>query len=538
MPEFDVLVIGGGASGLRAAIAAKESGASVALISKVHPLRTNTGVAQGGCNAPLGPDDSVESFAEDTLAAGDGLCEPGVVRAFAQEAARDVIWVEHMGAPFNRDVEGKLDRRGFGSNSQNRTCYTDDRTGYIILNVLHEQFQRTHIVSFEEWFATSLLVNDGVCVGAVALGHRSARLDAFTAKAVILATGGYTRAYRPSTASLGTTGDGQSLAYLAGASLMDMEMVQFHPTVYAGGPGLLITEAALGEGGQLINGSGEQIEGTSGLPRHEICALISRSNGSGASVDLRPIGKERILERLPQTFELVRAVAELDISNAPVPIRPAAHRPMGGIRTSAEGATSLAGLFAVGECACSGLNGAGRLAGNTLSEALVFGRRVGAAAASHAREATRRTGADSLLSDEQRRLEGLTGGDSSGDSLGTIQSELRQLMDEKVGLTRDAAGLQAAIDQLRGLKERHGRLKVKNASRTYNYELTTYLEVGSMLTCAEATALAAQMRRETRGAHRRTDFPKRDDRNWRAHTIVKLVDGSPRVEKAPMVATE
>jgi succinate dehydrogenase / fumarate reductase flavoprotein subunit len=538
MPEFDVLVIGGGASGLRAAVAAKASGASVALISKVHPLRTNTGVAQGGCNAPLGPDDSAERFAEDTLAAGDGLCEPDVVRAFTQEAARDVIWIEHMGAPFNRDADGKLDRRGFGSNSRKRTCYADDRTGYVILNVLHEQFQRAQIPSFEEWFATSLLINDGVCVGAVALGHRSARLDAFTAKAVVLATGGYTRAYQPSTASLGTTGDGQSLAYHAGASLRDMEMVQFHPMVYAGGPGLLVTEVALTEGGQLINGAGEQIGGTAGLPRHELSALIARSNGKGASVDLRPIGKERLLERLPQTFELVRAVAELDVSNEPVPIRPAAHRPMGGIQTTAEGATSISGLFAVGECACNGLNGADRLAGNTLTEALVFGRRVGEAAASHARGTARGSGASAMLNDEQRRLEGLTGADSSGASLASIQSELRQTMDEKVGLTRDAAGLQSAIDQVRALKERHSHLKVKNTSRAYNYELTTYLEVGSMLDCAEATALAAQIRTESRGAHRRADFPRRDDSSWRAHTVVKLVDGSPQVEKAPMAATE
>ena len=537
MPEFDVLVIGGGASGLRAAIAARQAGASVALISKVHPLRTNTGVSQGGCNAPLGADDSPERFAEDTLLAGDGLCDPDVVRTFAEEASRDVLWVERMGAPFNRDSAGKLDRRAFGSNSRNRTCYADDRTGYIVLQVLHEQFQRAQISSFEEWFVTSLALDDRGCVGALALGHRAAKLDAFSARAIILATGGFTRAYQPSTASLGTTGDGQSLAYMAGASLMDMEMVQFHPTVFPGGPGLLITEAVLEEGGTIIDGSGQPINGARGIPRHALCTLTANAlvDGGGAvAVDLRPIGRERILERLPQTYELLKAVADLDPTKEPVPVRPAAHRPMGGIEANANGETSIAGLFAVGECSCSGLNGAGRLAGNTLTEALVFGRRVGEAAAAYAQGAPKSGVAESRVSDEERRLEALTGGDSSADSLGQVELELRHLMDERVGLVRDAVGLQEAIDQIRALKDRHQRIHVKNPSRAYNYELTTYLEVGAMLNCAEAVALGAQVRTESRGAHRRADFPDRDDASWSAHTLVKLVEGSPRLEKKPV----
>ena len=539
MPEFDVLVIGGGASGLRAAIAAKQAGASVALISKVHPLRTNTGVCQGGLNAPLGRDDSPESFAEDTLLAGDGLCDPFVVRTFTEEAAKDVLWIERVGAPFNRDSEGRLDRRALGSNRRNRSCYADDRTGHIVLQVLHEQFQREQIPSFEEWFATSLVVADGTCLGALALGHRSAKLDAFAARAVILATGGFTRVYHPSTASLGTTGDGPRLAYEAGASLMDMEMVQFHPTVFPGGPGLLITEAALSEGGQIIDSTGEPISSSTGIPRHELCMLTDSAlrNGVGSvSVDLRPIGRERILERLPQTHELVRAVAGLDVTKDPVPVRPAAHRPMGGIETTALGATSLAGLFAAGECSCNGLNGAGRLAGNTLTEALVFGRRAGEAAATYAREATKPDVPEARVSDEDRRLGAVTGADSSDDSLGQLQSQLRRLMDEKVGLVRDAAGLEGAIGEIRNLKDRYSRIKVKNPSRTYNYELTTYLEVGSMLSVAEAVATAAQFRTESRGAHRRSDFPNRDDQVWGAHTLVKLVDGSPRLEKRPIAA--
>jgi succinate dehydrogenase / fumarate reductase flavoprotein subunit len=537
VPEFDVLVIGGGAAGLRAAIAAKRAGASVALISKVHPLRTNTGVAQGGLNAPLGQDDSPESFAEDTLLAGDGLCDSEIVRTFAQEASKDVLWIEHMGAPFNRDAEGRLDRRAFGSNRRNRTCYADDRTGHIVLQVLHEQFQKEQIPSFEEWFVTSLVVDDGICRGALALGHRSAKLDAFAAGAVILATGGFTRLYHPSTVSLGTTGDGQSLAYGAGASLMDMEMVQFHPMVHPGGPGLLITEAALDEGGQVIDAKGDPIGALKGLPRHEMCKLTSGALGKGAggvSLDLRPIGRERILERLPQTYELVRAVAELDITKEPVPIRPAAHRPMGGIEASVEGGTSLTGLFAVGECACTGLHGADRLAGNTLTEALVFGRSVGEAAARYAREAPRTSLPQSRVTDEEHRIAALTGEGSSDDSLGKIQAELRPLMDERVGFVRDGTGLEDAISRIRSLKDRHGRIKVKNPSRSYNYELTTYFEVGAMLNVAQVVALAAQFRTESRGAHRRADFPNRDDENWSSHTVAKLVNGSPQLEKKPV----
>jgi succinate dehydrogenase / fumarate reductase flavoprotein subunit len=532
--EFDVLVIGGGASGLRAAIAAKRAGASVALISKVHPLRTNTGVAQGGLNAPLAPDDSPESFAEDILSAGDGLCDPAIARTFAQDAAEDVLWVEHMGAPFNRDAEGRLDRRAFGSNRRNRTCYADDRTGHIVLQVLHEQLQREQIPSFEEWFVTSLVVDDGTCRGVLALGHRSAKLEAFAARAVILATGGFARLYLPSTASLGTTGDGQSLAYRAGVSLMDMEMVQFHPMVHPGGPGLLITEAALTEGGQVIDANGHPIGDLKSLPRYEMCKLTSGvlRNGAGAvSVDLRPVGRERILERLPQTYELVRAVAEVDVTKEPVPIRPAAHRPMGGIAANVDGETSLPGLFAVGECACNGLNGADRLAGNTLTEALVFGHRAGEAAARYAREASASSLPQSRVSDEESRIAALTGDGSPDDSLGKIQVELRPLMDDKVGFVRDGAGLEEAINHIRSLKDRHGRLKVKNPSRSYNYELTTYFEVGSMLNVAELVALAAQFRTESRGAHRRVDFPNRDDENWSAHTVAKLANGLPQLEK-------
>jgi len=537
MQEFDVLVLGGGVSGLRAAIAAKRAGASVALISKTHPLRTNSGLAQGGINAPLGKDDSPAIFTEDTLAAGDGLCDRSVVQSFTQEAAKEVIWLERMGVPFNRDNEGRIDRRSFGSNSRSRTCFTDDRTGYIVLQVLHEQFQRDGISSFEEWFVTSLAVDGETCLGATALGLRSGKLDSFAARAVILATGGFTRMFLPSTVSIGTTGDGQALAYLSGARLMDMEMVQFHPTVFPKRQGLLITEATLGGGAQIVNQKGEAIQIAKGVPRDKLCLLISKAtqNGDGSVfLDLKPMGKEKILSSFPQTHELVRAVAGLDSTKDLIPIYPVAHRPMGGIEANASGETSITGMFAVGECACNGLNGAGRLAGNTLTEAVVFGKKVGEAAAACAKSAARKSFPTAKLAEEEKRVVTLTSGDSPQDSLGRVHSELGRLMNEKVGLVRDATGLQAALDRIRKLKERYQKIRVRNTAKIYNYDLTTYLEVGSMLTLAEIVALSAQARTESRGAHRRNDFPDTDNTHWKSHTLVRLSQGSAQVERKPV----
>ncbi len=538
MQEFDVVVVGGGAAGLRAAIAARQAGAKVALLSKVHPLRTNTGLAQGGINAPLGPDDSPEAYAGDILQAGDGLCDPGVVQNFTHQAADAVMWLEHMGVPFNRGADGRFDRRKFGSNSRARSLYVDDRTGHVVMQVLYEQFQRERIPLFADWFVTSLAIDSARCVGVTALGLRSGTLDSFAARAVILATGGFTRGYLPSTVSMGTTGDGQNLAYQAGVPLMDLEMVQFHPLVYPGGNALMITEAVLAEGGRVVIGDGQQIANFAGATRDKMCLAIAQAarDGAGVSLDLTLIGSQKLRARLPQTTELIRTVAGLDAAKDLIPIRPVAHRPVGGIEANTAGQTPMHGLFACGECACTGLNGAGRLAGNILTEGVVFGARAGEAAAAYAKSAGGVSFPAGRLEEERKRLEALVSSEKADDTAGRVHAELGTLMDRDAGAMREAGGLQAARDQIHALKERYSRLRVRNQAAIYNYELVAYLELGAMLNLAEALVVAAAARKESRGAHRRSDHPARDDRTGISHTIISMVQGAPQVDTRLVVA--
>ncbi len=537
MPEYDVLVIGGGAAGLRAAVAAKRAGASVAVLSKVHPLRTNSALSPGGINAPLGSDDSAQKFADDILNAGEGLCDPEAVNALAAEAAREVVWLERVGVPFNRDADGRIDRRALGAGSAARAAYADDRTGHTVLHVLHEQFQRYDIACFKEWFVTSLIQDAGACTGAVALDHRSGRIESFSAGAVVLATGGFIQAYRPCTAAVGTTGDGLALGYDLGVGLADMEMVQFHPTVYSAARTALISEAALSAGARLVNAEGDTVVDAAGLSRARLAAAVDKAgrNGGGpVSLDLRPV--ENLASRFPGAAEVVRLMAGLDITQAPVPVQAVAHRAMGGLESNASGETSVAGLFAVGECAHSGVHGAGRLPGNTLTEAVVFGKRVGEAAAAHAKSAGTRSASTDQAARDGQRLAEITSGGSSGDTLGTIHRELGEVMHANLGVTRTDAGLAEAQEKIRTLRERHGKLRVGNKSRIFNYALTSHLELGNMLKLAEAVALAARGRNESRGAHLRSDCPERDDTSWKAHTVVREQDGAPKLDRKAVSA--
>src|SRR3990170_2497485 len=404
MFSHDVLVVGAGLAGMRAALEASRKGVDVGLLSKVHPLRSHSAAAQGGINAAVGEDDSWEKHAFDSVKGGDYLNDQDDAEILCREAPGDIFELERMGTVFNRREDGRLATRPFGGAGFPRACFIADITGQAILHVVWEQLQRTGLPagrqavrSYEEWFCTSLIVDDGVCKGVVAMEMMTGRLYPIVAKAVVLATGGLGRLYQPTTNSLICTGDGMALSYTAGSPLMDMEFVQFHPTTLKDS-GVLITEGARGEGGFLVNAHGERFMQRYAPERMELGPrdVVSRAEqteideGRGGDgcvlLGLRPLGEARIRERLPQVRELALDLADTDIVGEPLKIRPGMHYQMGGIKTDVNGATLLPGLFAAGECACVSVHGANRLGGNSLLETVVFGRRAGLAAALYARE--------------------------------------------------------------------------------------------------------------------------------------------------------
>lgn len=539
-----MIVVGGGAAGIRAALAAKARGADVALVSKVHPLRSHSSTSQGGLNAALAPDDSWEAHALDTVLGGDFLGDQDAVETLAREAPEAVWELDRWGAPFNRDERGRLALRTLGGSSRARACYADDLTGHVVLQVLHEQLLAARIPTYPEWFVTSLLVADGACRGVIALELATGALHALTARAVVLATGGFGRAWEPTGASLGLTGDGLSLAYRAGAVLQDMEMVQYHPTALPGG-GVLVTEALLGEGATLITRGGDRLMAALAprlgerAPRDLVARVIAARLAAGDEVllDARPLGEAR-LRRFAVTRHLVKTVAGVDLAKEPVPVRPVAHRTMGGIQVDLHGATGVPGLFAAGGCAASGVHGANRLGGNSLLEALVFGRRAGEAAATFSASApTGLIDETPLLADEERCLEALTRRDGAPDTAAALRQALGRTMHEQVGLIREASGLAEAAKAIVELQERYRQLGVKASDRRWHYGLVGHLELGFLLDVARVVAEAAAARQESRGAHARLDFPERDDRGWLRHTLAAFTPEGPRLETKPVVIT-
>lgn len=544
MPDHTVVVVGGGVAGIRAALAARAQGADVALVSKVHPLRSHSCTSQGGLNAALAPDDSWEIHAQDTVAGGDFLGDQDAVETLAREAPDAVLELDRWGAPFNRDERGRLALRRLAGANRARACYADDLTGHVVLQVLHEQLLAARVPAYVEWVVTSLLMDDGACRGVVALELATGTLHAITARAVVLATGGFGRVYEPTGASLGLTGDGLALAYRAGAVLMDMEMVQYHPTALTG-TGALLTEALLGEGALLVTGGGERVmaEAAPRLGERAPRDLLSRSiasrleAGEAVLLDARPIGGARLGRSFGVTRHLVKAVAGLDLAKEPVPVEPVPHRTMGGIRVDLHGATGVPGLFAAGGCAATGVHGANRLGGNSLLEALVFGRRAGEAAARAAAAAPTGQGASSRLADEERALEALTARGGGPDAAATIRQALTRTMREQVGLFREAAGLAEATRTIVGLQERYRGLGVTASGRRWNSALVSHLELGHLLEVARVVAAAALARQESRGVHARRDFPERDDTGWLRHTLASFTPDGPKLDAQPVVIT-
>jgi fumarate reductase flavoprotein subunit len=556
--EHDVVIVGGGAAGLRAAIAAVETSdrLRVALVSKVYPMRSHTVSAEGGAAAALSPNDSLDGHAFDTIKGSDFLADQDVVEAFVAQAPRELIQMEHWGCPWNREPDGHVAVRPFGGMTTWRTLFASDKTGFHMLHTLFQtSLKYTGIVRYDEQFVTSLLVEDGRCVGLTAIDARTGAMRALTASAVILATGGAGRVFPFTTNATICTGDGMAMAYDIGAALKDMEMVQYHPTGLPG-TGILITEAARGEGGYLRNKDGErfleryvpgkmELGPRDLLSRAEITEFeagrgIEGPYGQYVNLDLRHLGEEKIDTKLPFVRELATRYIGIDPVVQPIPVRPVVHYMMGGVHTDVDGKTNIPGLYAAGECANDGLNGANRLGSNSLTECLVFGHFAGKAAAEYAREATAVTAnpVASIAADEERRIEETyLRGRPGGERIATLRDTLQRAMEDGVGVYRTAEGLQRASNTVAELRERYKNLHLDDHSRVFNTELFAALELGFMIDVAEAICHSALARQESRGAHARRDFPQRNDERYLAHSMAYKTDGAPRIEYLPVRIT-
>ena len=534
---------------MTAAIAAKTAGVDAALISKVYPLRSHSSGSHSGINAALSGGDSWQSHAEDSIKAGDYLADQDAVEILCQEGIEDVIRLEHMGVIFSRDEQGSIDVMSFPASSRPRTCYAGDSAGHIILQVLYEQLLRRQVPTYNEWFVTSLLVEDGTCRGVIAQELSSGEIKPIYAKAVVLATGGLGRMYQLNTSAFTATADGVAVAYRAGVPLMDMEMVQYHPTTLKG-TGMVVTEAARGQGAHLVNNNGdrfmssyspETLEMTSrDLCSRAIATEIAEGRGTDGCVflDFQHLAEERVDDLLPETKLLIKRLGGVNLQKELVPVRPAMHRPIGGIQTDVHGATTVAGLYAAGESACVGVHGANRLGGNSLLESAVFGRRAGEAAASHAKANSQQRASEALLKDQETRIKEMSSRNGGSDTIGSVRRELATTMHEQVGMYRDAQGLGSALDKVKELKSRFQRVGIPSADGTYNPSLSTLLELENMLDVAHVIVASALAREESRGVHYRTDFPQRDDANWSRHTIASNRPDEPSLEYKPVVITQ
>jgi succinate dehydrogenase / fumarate reductase flavoprotein subunit len=548
----DVVIIGGGLTGLRAAIEASLAGLDVAVVSKVHPLRSHSVAAQGGINAALGnaaggEDDSSEKHAFDTVKGSDYLADQDAVETMCREAPAAVLELEHMGTVFSRTDDGRIAQRPFGGAGFPRTCYAADRTGRNLLHTLYEQLTASKVVFYDEFLVTSLVTEEGRCTGCVALRMADGRLHGFAAKATLLATGGFGRLFARSTNALINTGDGAALAFRAGVPLEDMEFVQFHPTTLFGS-NILITEGARGEGGLLYNKQRRRFmedyapKAMELAPRDIVARAIQTEVNAGRGfeneyvhLDLTHLGAERINERLPGIRQIAMDFAGVDPVEAPIPVQPGQHYSMGGVASGADGSTPMPGLFAAGECACASVHGSNRLGGNSLLETVVFGRLAGKAIAG----AVGGVGIPSLktagnrLAEERDRIDGLMGR-RKGEHMTEMRQELRQTMFACFGVFREEQKMKDGLAGLAGLRQRFSRVYIDNNARAFNYALAYALELGGMLDIAEAVGLGALKRRESRGSHARTDFPDRDDENFLAHTMARFAEGRVDITYKPV----
>ena len=565
--SHDVLLIGGGGAGLRAAIAVCESDPTlgVAVVSKVYPMRSHTVSAEGGAAGVVRPDDSLDEHAYDTVSGGDWLCDQDAVEAFVKEAPEELLRLEHWGCPWSREPDGHIAVRPFGGMKKTRTWFAADKTGFHLLHTLFQTTLRySAITRYDEFLVTRLLVEDGAVKGVVAIELATGKIQAITAKAVILCTGGCGRVFPFTTNASIKTGDGMALAYRAGAPLKDMEFIQYHPT---GLPftGILITEAARSEGGYLVNQHGYRYLQDYNLgapepkpvlrsmelgPRDRLSQAFVKEQekgrtfegpyGSVVYLDLRHLGEKTINTKLPFVRELCLKYENIDPIKELIPVRPVVHYMMGGVHTDLDGATPLRGLYAAGEVACVSINGANRLGSNSLPELLVFGTRAGHAAARFAVEQKspgRHVLAQAL--DEEARLQDQflqkTGG---SERVSTLREEMQATMEKSAGIYRSGDSLAGAAGKLHELQERFRNVALDDRSQVFNTELVSAIELAFMLDVAESMVQSALQRTESRGAHQRTDFPQRNDEKFLAHSLVyRKAEGGPQVEYLPVTIT-
>ncbi len=543
--KFDVVIVGAGGAGLMAAM--QLPNASVAVLTKVYPTRSHTGAAQGGVAAALGnvEEDHWKWHMYDTVKGGDYLVDQPAAEILAREAIDAVYELEHRGLPFNRTPDGRIDQRRFGGHTRNfgegpvrRACYAADRTGHMILQTMYQNAVKNQVRFFSEYLVLDLLMNDGQACGVVALEIRTGEIHTFHAKAILFATGGYGRAWRVTSNAFACMGDGMAIAYRRGIPLEDMEMYQFHPTgIYK--VGVLLSEAARGEGGKLLNGKGEYfmeryMPTLKDLAPRDIvsrCIVQEVKNGNGVDgkdyvyLDVRHLGAEKIAEKLPDITDFARNYLGVEPITEPVPIQPTAHYAMGGIPTDNDARvvidaqwTPLPGFYAAGEVACVSVHGANRLGTNSLVDIIVFGRRAGKHMAQFIAENDH-----AVLPDEpeafSRELVDRLYSSKGGESGANIRSAMQNEMDDKVFVERTEGGLRRALDTIAGLQDAYRNVQLQDKGKRFNTEIVEAIELGFLLDCSEATIHGALARQESRGAHFRLDFPKRDDANWLKHTL-------------------
>ncbi len=563
---FDAVIVGAGGAGLRAAI--ELPGLRVAVISKLYPTRSHTGAAQGGIAAPLGnmEEDNWEWYLFDTVKGGDYLVDQDAAEAMCRESVEIVYELEHWGLPFDRTPDGLISQRRFGGHTRNfgegpvrRACHSADRTGHMILQTLYQQCIKRNITFFNEYQVLDLLIEDGLCAGVVAYHIDSGELHTFHAGAVLLAVGGFGRIYKITSNAHALTGEAVAASWRRGVPLMDMEFFQFHPTgIYR--LGVLLSEAARGEGAVFVNDTGEHFmerysPTLKDLAPRDICSRcvyleVREGRGIGGKdyvyLDFRHLGREVLDKKLPDITEFVRVYQGLDPATDLVPIQPTAHYAMGGIPTDInaqvitdERNTPLPGLYAAGECACVSVHGANRLGTNSLMDILTFGRRAGRHMARHVRQVGRLPmgAGHNPDSDVKGRIERIMAR-TEGESVARIRDGLQQTMTDKVGVFRTETGLRDAQAELRTLKERYARIRIDDHGRRFNTDLLEALELGALLDLSDATIASCLHRTESRGGHYREDFPDRDDVNWLTHTLISMqADGNHTFQHRPVVIT-